>query len=143
MMCDRSIAVFDLGGVLIDWNPCHLYRKLFAGDGQAMERLLSTVCTPSWNERQDAGRTFADACAELKLAHPGEAELIDAWIERYDEMLAGPFSGTVEILTEFRFRGVPLYTLSNWSAETFPAAQKRFPFLSVMGSSQNESKNRC
>jgi 2-haloacid dehalogenase len=108
-----------------------------------MERLLSTVCTPSWNERQDAGRSFAEACAELKLVHPEQGGLIDAWIQRYDEMLAGPFSGTVEILTEFRFRGAPLYTLSNWSAETFPAAQKRFPFLSVMGSSQNESKNLC
>jgi 2-haloacid dehalogenase len=129
MTADRSIAVFDLGGVLIDWDPRHLYRKLFDGDDRAMERFLATVCTQSWNERQDAGRTFADACAELKLAHPGEADLIDAWIERYDEMLAGPISGTVDILTELHSRGVPLYALSNWSAETFPVAQKRFAFL--------------
>jgi 2-haloacid dehalogenase len=129
MTADRSIAVFDLGGVLIDWDPRHLYRKLFAGDDRAMERFLATVCTQSWNERQDAGRSFADASAELKLAHPDEAELIDAWFERYDEMLAGPISGALEILAELRSRGVPLYALSNWSAETFPAAQKRFAFL--------------
>ena len=128
-MADRLIAVFDLGGVLVDWDPRHLYRKLFAGDDHAMEHFLATVCTPSWNLRQDAGRSFADACAELKLAHPDEAGLIDAWIQRYDEMLAGPISGTVEILAEFRSRGVPLYALSSWSAETFPVAQKRFEFL--------------
>ena len=129
MTANRSIAVFDLGGVLIDWDPRHLYRKLFNGDDRAMESFLATVCTQSWNERQDAGRSFADACAELKSAHPHYAELIDAWLQRYDEMLAGPISGAVDILAELRSRGVPLYALSNWSAETFPAAQKRFGFL--------------
>ncbi|MFZ1009393.1 MAG: HAD-IA family hydrolase [Candidatus Sulfotelmatobacter sp.] len=128
-MPDRSIAVFDLGGVLIDWNPRHLYRKLFAGDDDAMEHFLANVCTTAWNSQQDAGRTFAEACASLKLEHPNHAELIDAWFERQDEMLAGPIAGTVEILAELRARGVPLYALSNWSAETFPIAQKRFEFL--------------
>ena len=125
----RSLAVFDLGGVLIDWNPRHLYRKLFDGDEKAMEHFLATVCTPSWNAQQDAGRTFADACASLRLAHPRQARLIDAWFERYDEMLAGPILGTVDLLTELRARGVPLYALSDWSAETFPVALKRFEFL--------------
>jgi 2-haloacid dehalogenase len=128
-MADFSIAVFDLGGVLIDWDPRHLYRKLFQGDDPAMEHFLATVCTPAWNLRQDAGRTFADACADLKLVHPGEADLIDAWFQRYDEMLAGPIAGTVEILSELHSREVPLYALSNWSAETFPIARKRFDFL--------------
>jgi 2-haloacid dehalogenase len=128
-MADRSIAVFDLGGVLIDWNPRHLYRKLFAGDDAAMEHFLANICTTSWNSQQDAGRTFAEACASLKLEHPNHAELIDAWFERQHEMLAGPISGTVEILAELRARGVPIYALSNWSAETFPIAQKRFEFL--------------
>jgi 2-haloacid dehalogenase len=125
----RDIAVFDLGGVLIDWNPRYLYSKLFNGDDRAMERFLATVCTSSWNEQQDAGRPFADACTSLKRAHPNEARLIDAWIERYDEMLAGPISGAVDILTILHSRGVPLYALSNWSAETFPVALKRFDFL--------------
>jgi len=110
-MPDRSIAVFDLGGVLIDWNPRHLYRKLFAGDDAAMEHFLANVCTTAWNSQQDAGRTFADACASLKLQHPDHEELIDAWFERQDEMLAGPISGTVEILAELRARGV-LFTRS-------------------------------
>jgi 2-haloacid dehalogenase len=128
-MAQRSIVVFDLGGVLIDWDPRYLYRKLFNGDTEAMEEFLATVCTQSWNEQQDAGRPFADACAALKLLHPHKADLIDAWFLRYDETLGGPISGTVEIFAELNSRGVPLYALSNWSAETFPAALKRFDFL--------------
>jgi len=128
-MVECSIAVFDLGGVLIDWNPRYLYRKLFDGDTEAMEEFLATVCTQSWNEQQDAGRPFADACSSLKLVHPHKAPLIDAWVRRYDEMLAGPISGTVDILTKLNSRRVPLYALSNWSVETFPAALKRFEFL--------------
>jgi 2-haloacid dehalogenase len=128
-MAQRSIVVFDLGGVLIDWDPRYLYRKLFNGDDEAMEEFLATVCTQSWNEQQDAGRPFADACASLKLVHPQKAELIDAWFLRYDETLAGPISGTVEIFAELNSGGVPLYALSNWSAETFPFALKRFEFL--------------
>jgi 2-haloacid dehalogenase len=125
----RSIAVFDLGGVLIDWNPRFLYRKLFDGDEIAMEHFLANICTPSWNSQQDAGRSFAEGCAVLKRQHPDHAELIEAWFERHEEMLAGPISGTVEILAELHSRGVPLYALSNWSAETFPTAQRRFDFL--------------
>jgi 2-haloacid dehalogenase len=129
LMAECSIAVFDLGGVLIDWNPRYLYRKLFAGDAEAMEEFLATVCTQSWNEQQDAGRPFAEACDPLKLVHPHKARLIDAWVLRYDEMLAGPISGTVDILTKLNSHRVPLYALSNWSVETFPVALKRFEFL--------------
>jgi 2-haloacid dehalogenase len=128
-MKNRSVAVFDLGGVLIDWNPRYLYRKLFAGDDDAMEHFLRTVCTSNWNSRQDAGRTLAEACAHLKSRYPDYAAMIDAWRDRYDEMLGGAIPGMVELLDELRSRGVPIYALSNWSAETFPAAQKRFDFL--------------
>ncbi len=130
MNAERSIVVFDLGGVLIDWDPRYLYRKLFGGNDKAMEHFLGNVCSPFWNEQQDAGRTFADACASLKVSHPKEAQLIDAWIQRYDEMLGGEIPGTVEILAELKGRGIPLYVLSNWSTETFPFAVKRFEWLS-------------
>ncbi len=129
MMTPRSIAVFDLGGVLIDWNPRYLYRKLFDGDDAAMEHFLANICTSQWNVQQDAGRTLAEGCAILKKNHPDHAKYIDAWMERYEEMLAGPIHGTVNLLAELRSHGVPIYALSNWSAETFPAAQKRFDFL--------------
>ena len=123
-----AIAVFDLGGVLIDWNPRYLYRKLLH-DETAVDSFLTTVCTQSWNERQDAGRPFAEGCAVLKQAHPQQSELIDAWFSRYEEMLGGAIEGSVSILSDLRAKHVRLFALSNWSAETFPFAQRRFEFL--------------
>jgi 2-haloacid dehalogenase len=128
MPAPRFVVVFDLGGVLIDWNPRHLYRKLFRQEAE-MEHFLANVCTTKWNLQQDAGRTFSEACAGLKLEHPRDTEMIDAWFERFDEMMAGPIAGTVDILAELRQRQIPIYALSNWSAETFPFAKKRFEFL--------------
>lgn len=124
-----TTVVFDLGGVLVDWNPRYLYRSLFDGDEAAMERFLAEVCTPAWNDEQDRGRPWADACALLTRDHPDKRALIEAWPSRFDETMAGAIDGTVEILGELRDRGVPLYALSNWSAETFPRAQARFPWL--------------
>ena len=125
----RSVVIFDLGGVLIDWDPRHLYRKLFAGDEAAMEHFLANVCTHEWNRGQDAGRSFAEGARLLKLEHPEKAELIDAYGARFDEMMAGPVTGAVEILAELRERGTPLYGLTNFSAETYPCALARFEFL--------------
>jgi 2-haloacid dehalogenase len=129
-MEQNCVAIFDLGGVLIDWNPRYLYRKLFNGNETAMEYFLAAVCTSSWNAQQDAGRSFAEGCDCLKRLHPDKAELIDAWFQRYEEMLGGEIPGTVEILRELRSRSVPIYVLSNWSAETFPIALNRFECLS-------------
>jgi 2-haloacid dehalogenase len=126
----RRNVVFDLGGVLIDWDPRHLYRKLFAGDEAAMEHFLATVCTHEWNRCQDAGRSFAEGARLLKAEHPDKAELIDAYGARFGEMIAGPIAGSVEILAELRDRDLPLYGLTNWSAETYPPARERFGFLS-------------
>jgi 2-haloacid dehalogenase len=126
----RGIVVFDLGGVLLDWNPRHLYRKLFAGDEAAMEHFLATVCTHEWNRCQDAGRTFAEGARLLKAEHPDKGDLIDAYHGRFDEMIAGPIAGSVEILAELRDRGMLLYGLTNWSAETYPPARERYAFLS-------------
>ena len=129
----RSIVIFDLGGVLIDWDPRHLYRKLFAGDEAAMEHFLATVCTHEWNRHQDAGRSFAEGARLLKAEHPDKAELIDAYGICFDEMIAGPIAGSVEILVELRDRGIPLFGLTNWSAETYPAALQRFTFSAGSG----------
>jgi 2-haloacid dehalogenase len=122
-------VVFDLGGVLIDWNPRYLYRTIFGDDTAAMEHFLTHVCSPAWNHQQDAGRSFTDGCAELVRAFPDKRPLIVAWRERFDETLGGAITGTVEILAALRARGVPLYALSNWWAETFPIARARFDFL--------------
>ncbi|HXO01000.1 MAG TPA: HAD family phosphatase [Stellaceae bacterium] len=128
-MPERDVVIFDLGGVLLDWNPRHLYRKLFSGDDAAMEHFLATVCTSEWNRHQDAGRLCAEAAQLLKTEHPDNAELIDAYYTRHLEMIAGPIEGTVAILAELRARATPLYFLSNYSAETYPLALGRFEFL--------------
>jgi 2-haloacid dehalogenase len=121
-------VVFDLGGVLIDWDPRHLYRKLLA-DEAAVEEFLATVCTPDWNLEQDRGRPFAEGVAELVERFPAHAAAIAAYHRRWPEMLAGDIPGAVEVLAELRAAGMPLYALTNWSAETFGFARERFPFL--------------
>ena len=127
-----NAVVFDLGGVLIDWNPRYLYRKLFGSDEAAMERFLADVCTPAWNAGLDAGRPFAEGVAELVAAHPDQADLIAPYRERWPEMLGEALEGTVAILGELRRAGLRTYALSNWSAETFPLTRTRFPFLDEM-----------
>src|SRR4029077_16024220 len=124
----RKIRVFGLGGVLIDWDPRHLYRKLFAGDEAAMEHFLATVCTHEWNRNQDAGRTFTEGARLLKTEHPDKAGLIDAYCARFDEMMPGPITGSVEILTQPKTFGTRLYCLTNFSAETYPSTFERFEF---------------
>lgn len=121
-------VVFDLGGVLIDWNPRYLYRTLIP-DERTMEDFLTTVCSGPWNERQDGGRTIAEAEAELLETHPQHEALIRAFYRDFDRMLAGPIDGTVALLGELDARGVPLYALTNWSRETFHHARRRFDFL--------------
>lgn len=129
---ERNVVIFDLGGVLIDWDPRHLYRKLFHEDLAAMEHFLATVCTAEWNRAQDAGRRCIDAASLLKVRHPDQAQLIDAYYARFDEMMAGPIAGSVEILAELHSLGMPLYGLSNFSAETYPLAARRFEFLGLL-----------
>lgn len=123
------VAVFDLGGVLIDWNPRYLYRKLFAGDVEGMEKFLREVCTGEWNERQDEGRPWAEAVASLTREHPEMATLIEAYCHRWSEMLNGAIPGAVALLERLRAQGVPLYSITNWSHETFGVALERFEFL--------------
>jgi 2-haloacid dehalogenase len=122
--------VFDLGGVLIDWNPRYLYRKLFAHDSEGMERFLTEVCNQAWNEQQDAGRTFAEAVRELSQRYPHWQPMIEAYHTRWSEMLNGAIEGTVEILANLKTDGWALHALTNWSAETFPCAREQFKFLS-------------
>lgn len=120
--------VFDLGGVLIDWNPRHLYRKLF-DDTEAMEHFLSEVCTPAWNAQQDAGRPFAEATALLIEQYPEHAAMIRAYDRRWEEMVAGAFEPSVAVLEALAAQDHPLYALTNWSAEKFGLMRERFAFL--------------
>ena len=123
-----TTVVFDIGGVLIDWNPAYLYRKLLPDDA-TVSKFLAEVCTSAWNEQFDAGMLFADGIAELSARCPEHAELIEAYWSRWHEMLGGEVEGTPQILARLKSAGVPVHAISNWSAETFPRAQSMFPFL--------------
>lgn len=127
----RDVVIFDFGGVLIDWNPRYLYRKLFGDDEQAMETFLAEVTTPEWNLRQDAGRSWDEAVRLLTDEHPTKAELIAAYQHRWEETLGGAIDDSLHILRELKEAGHPLYGLTNWSHETFPFARERFDFLTL------------
>ena len=131
MQKNIETIIFDFGGVLIDWNPRHLYRKIFDKE-EEIEYFLTKVATPDWNEQQDAGRLLSDATEILIAQHPNYQTQIEAFYGRWSEMLAGPIHGTVEILKTLSERGDHrLYGLTNWSHETFPVAQKRYDFLKL------------
>ncbi len=121
-------VVFDLGGVLIDWDPRHLYRDLITDEAER-EHFLTEVCGPEWNVQQDAGRTIAEANADAIARHPDKRELIEAYYGRFDSMMKGAIDGTVALLEALDARGTPLYALTNWSAETFHHGERRFAFL--------------
>ena len=121
-------VIFDIGGVLLDWDPRHLYRKLF-DDERAMERFLDEVCTLAWHAAHDRGVPADRSCSALAAEHPEHAELIWAWGRRSEEMVAGPIAGTVQILRELKDCGIPCYALTNMEAETYPQRRERFPFM--------------
>ena len=122
-------VVFDIGGVLLDWNPRHLYHKLF-DDEDAMDRFLEEVCTLEWHTAHDLGVPFETSAERLAAAHPEHAELIWAWGRRSEEMISGPITGTVDILRTLRQRGVRCYALTNMEADTYPLRVARYDFLS-------------
>jgi 2-haloacid dehalogenase len=123
--------VFDFGGVLLDWNPRYLYRKLFDDDHEAVERFLDEIGFSEWNLKQDEGRPFAVAVAELSGRFPQHADLIKAFDERWEESMGGEIRPAVEILYALKRAGHSLYGLSNWSAETFRRIRHKHAFLDL------------
>lgn len=123
------IPVFDLGNVLIAWDPRALFRKIFPGDAERMEWFLKEVCSPAWNLEQDRGRTFAEAVDCLIPRFPDHADAIRAYHERWSETVIGPIEGTVAIFRELKRRGSPVYAITNWNQHKFNETRSRFDFL--------------
>jgi 2-haloacid dehalogenase len=124
-----NAIVFDLGGVLIDWNPSYVFDRMFDSEEQK-KHFFENICTAEWNEKQDAGRPLQEATGELVAKHPEWKEYIEAYYGRWEEMLGGPIHGTVKILRQLRQQSrYRLYALTNWSAELFPIALERYDFL--------------
>jgi 2-haloacid dehalogenase len=122
-------VIFDLGGVLIDWNPRYVYRTIFKTE-EEIDWFFENVATHDWNENQDAGYPLDAATVDLIKKHPDLENEIRAYYGRWEEMLGGPIHETVEILKELKkIPGMKTYALTNWSAETFPIALERYDFL--------------
>lgn len=122
-------VLFDLGKVVLDWNPRYYYERFFAGDEAALAHFLDEVVAPAWIVEMDRGLPIAEAIGARQRLYPQHAELIGRWREGWPEMLRGEISGTVEILEELGSRGRRLYALTNFSHETWPVARARFDFL--------------
>ncbi len=126
-----TTVVFDFGGVLIDWNPRHLYRKLFQSD-QEVEWFLENVCTSEWNVMQDAGRPFEIAIDERKEKYPSYSKEIEAYFHRWREMVTGEIQGSKEVLISLKSSGYNVYGLTNWSDQTFSIIPEEFDILNFL-----------
>ena len=125
---DTKAVVFDLGGVLLDWDPRHLYRTLIA-DPAEMASFLGRICTPEWHLAHDLGADTEQSCHELAAAHPELADLIMAWSERSEEMIAGQLDAAISVLADVRAAGFRCLALSNMEADKFVLRQARFGFF--------------
>ena len=125
-----TTIVFDLGGVLVDWNPYYLYNKIAPNEPEKVKWFLDHVCTTEWNIEQDAGRTIEEA-VQLKVQEfPEYKEWIEMFYERWTEMFDGVIEGTLELFEKIKASGkYKYYALTNWSAEKWPTALELFPFL--------------
>jgi 2-haloacid dehalogenase len=121
-------VVFDVGNVLLRWDPRHLYRKLFIDEAR-MEWFLANVCTQGWNVEQDRGRGWDEAVALLVERHPEHEPQIRAFHVRWHETIGGVFEDNVALLERLRWAGVPTYCITNFSGAKFAEAKVRFPFL--------------
>jgi 2-haloacid dehalogenase len=125
---DIKAVVFDLGGVLLDWDPRYLYRTLIA-DPAEMASFLGQICTPEWHLAHDLGADTEQSCHHLAAEHPELADLIMAWSERSEEMIAGQFDAAIAVLADVRAAGFRCLALSNMEADKFVLRQARFGFF--------------
>jgi 2-haloacid dehalogenase len=127
---NHSLAVvFDFGGVLFDWSPLYLYKRLFNCDEAAAAAFLKEVDFFTWNEEQDRGRPFDEAVADLTRAFPQYAGLIQSYHDYYIESIGGAIQSSVEILYRLKRSGYTLFALSNWSVEKFELIRPHYDFL--------------
>jgi len=123
-----TIAVFDIGNILLRWDPRNLYTRIFSTRAE-MEHFLTVVCPPEWNLEQDRGRGWREGEAEAIARQPAYADAIRAFRSRWHEMLPGAIEENVALLSDLRTAGVETYAITNFAADTFAEAQERFAFL--------------
>jgi 2-haloacid dehalogenase len=127
MIMEINNIIFDLGGVLIDWNPRYLYRNVFHNEVE-MEFFLEKICSPEWNLKQDTGRSFDEATNELANKFPQYEKEIKVYFSNWTKMIGGVIEENVALLDDLKDR-YRLFGLTNWSAETFPMVFNQYPFF--------------
>ncbi|MGE5073915.1 MAG: HAD family hydrolase [Anaerolineae bacterium] len=131
MTSNIRAIIFDFGGVLIGWEPHRVYRRFF-DDPDETAAFLAEIGFAEWNAKQDAGRPFAEGVAELSARFPQHAHLIRAYHEHWEDSITGPIPGSVELVRALKRRGIAVYGLSNWSAETFPLVQEKYEVFGLL-----------
>jgi 2-haloacid dehalogenase len=127
---DGAAVVFDIGGVLLDWDPRHLFRDVIP-DADTREWFLREVCSPAWNLEQDRGRSWADAVAEAVGRHPEHEEWIRTYDERWLETIGGVDDDVCVLVRELSGAGVAVYALTNYSAEKWALSRQSHEILSA------------
>ena len=119
-------VIFDFGNVLIDWNPAYLFLPYFGGDEEKCRFFTDNVCNREWFTRMDRGEDMDQCVAELQETYPQYADAVAAFRDRWFEMCNGEIPGMLEIIQDLKKKGVGVYGLTNWPAETFDEARRRF-----------------
>jgi 2-haloacid dehalogenase len=128
---DRYAVAFDFGGVLVDWDPFYLYADYFNGSRAAMQKFLEEIGFLEWNRQQDGGRSFEQGVVELCARFPQYCDLIRAYDRQWAESISGPIEPVVAILRRLSSQEVPLYAISNWSAEKYELIRPRYDFFNL------------
>lgn len=126
-----SVVVFDLGGVLIGWDPARAFLPAFSGDKEATRSFLNDVDFESWNMEQDRGRSWIEAERNFRENHPQYAHIIGQYHDNFDISITGAIAGTVSILERLHAANIPLYAITNWAADTFETTRKNYPFMDL------------
>ena len=122
-------VIFDYGNVLVDWNPAYLFLPVFDGDEEKCRFFTDNVCNREWFTRMDRGESMDTCVAELQKVYPQYADAVAMFRDRWFEMCNGEIPGMLEIIQDLKAKGVGVYGLTNWPAETFPEARRRFKTL--------------
>lgn len=130
MSTNYTTIIFDLGGVLLDWNPMYVYDENYFSSNEQRDYFFSRICTSEWNEEQDAGRSIVEGTELLVKQFPDWEQPIRDYYGRWTEMLRGPIEETVDIFRELKIAGkYKCYALTNWQADLFNIALVRYNFL--------------
>ncbi|MBR6003002.1 MAG: HAD family phosphatase [Bacteroidales bacterium] len=123
--------IFDFGGVLVDWDPHHLYDEYF-GSREKTDWFLANICTMAWNVQMDGGKPFAEGIAELSAEYPEWSKEIRMFFDRWIEMMGDELPGMRELLQDLKAHGYRLLGLTNWSCETFCQVRHRYPVFDLL-----------